>query len=80
MGVDGAQFAIVVALLLAQDVLLEGIVRDGKITVKELGKRVINGGTAHENLGVICIKIGVDHVRIAIDRGCIEGKIIQVLV
>ncbi len=39
MGVQGPELAVVVALLLAENVLAERVVGNGQVAVKELGER-----------------------------------------
>ncbi len=57
MSVQGPKLAIVVALLLAQDVLAECVVRYGKVAVKELGEWIVNRCTTSKDLGVVGVEI-----------------------
>ena len=53
----GAQIAIVVGILLLLHVILEGIVRGGKVGIEQLGNGVVNGRSLSEDLGVVHIEI-----------------------
>jgi hypothetical protein len=57
VSVQGPKLAIVVALLLAQDVLAECVVRYGKVAVKELGEWIVNRCTTSKDLGVVGVEI-----------------------
>ena len=61
-----------VTLLFPFDILIESGVRYGKIAITELGKRVIHRGSASNDLGIVGVEVGVDHVDVAIDGGSID--------
>ncbi len=61
-----------VTLLFPFDILVESGVRHGKIAIEELGKWVIHCGSTSDDLGIVCVKLGVDHVDVAIDGGSID--------
>jgi hypothetical protein len=61
-----------VTLLFPFDILVESGVGYGKLAIEELRKWVIHCGSASDDLGIVCVEVGVDHVDVVIDGGSID--------
>jgi len=63
------EFAVKVVVMLALDVHLEVVATNDMIGFEEEPDRVVNGGTASEQLRRILVELAIDLVDVAIDRG-----------
>jgi hypothetical protein len=64
------ELAIKVVIVVAPDEHLEVVAGDDMIGIKEEPDRIVNIGTAGEQLHVILVKLAIDLVNITADHGC----------
>jgi hypothetical protein len=67
-----SQIPVAIIILLLCNILLKVVVGDDEVSVEQLGDRIIDGGSSGKELGVVDIKVGIDEINIAIDRGGIN--------
>jgi hypothetical protein len=64
-----SQIPAVIIILLLCNILLKVVVGDDKVSVEQLGNRIVHGGSLGKKLGVVDIKVGIDEIDIAVDGG-----------
>ncbi len=76
---DSSELPIKPVIMVAADVLLEVVAGDDTVGIKQESYRIINGGTAGQQLQMIPVKLAMDFVDITINYHCKNSKVLKVL-
>ena len=75
----GRKFSIKVVVLHAMNVGLEVVARDDFVSLEKDADRVVNGGTAGNDLRIVLVELGVDLVDITAHSARVSPQVLQVV-
>ncbi len=76
---DSSELPIKPVIMVAVDVLLEVVAGDDTVGIKQEPYRIVNGGTAGQQLQMIPVELAMDLVDVTINCHCKNSKVLRVL-